>query len=84
MPSENSQEKDLQIIAAITKCLKERGGRSSVSCLMQDLRFDGWRRLGLQHVDFEPMLERLGFKLEYRMKGGCVTGTFVSMEGYHA
>jgi hypothetical protein len=77
------QTQNVLLKEAIITQLKTRGGKSSVSCLMQDLRYAGWKRLGKQHMDFEPTLERLGFKIEYRYKNNnpqsWVTGTFVSL-----
>jgi len=49
---------------AVKKNLRMRGGKNSVSCLMQDLRYDGWRRMGKMHWDFIPRMKDMGFKVE--------------------
>lgn len=46
-------------------CLIQRGGRTTISTLLEDMRCDGWKRLG-RLSDFELMLEENGFTLDRR------------------
>jgi hypothetical protein len=54
---------------AILNVLIKENGSASVSHVLQELRFNGWRGLGSYNSQFEEMAETAGFTLDRRTLG---------------
>ena len=68
----------LTLIANVNVIIHRGAGRASISWLIQELRFEGWKSLGNAY-DFSRELAMYGFTVTHeRTAAGSIKRTFIS------